>query len=141
MYKIYHIKKIVITTTATNNDDNIFSRLTKEDMQLIWEHRYYCQRHEYSLPKILASAPSWDWNNVTKIHKLLHHWPSLSPVYALELLGSKYVPHKYATKCQMPVQDILFVCFRFFFVVNLPTILPTFYLKLQYIIAMLNQGL
>lgn len=69
-------------------------------MQLIWEHRYYCQRHEHSLPKILASAPSWDWNNVTKIHKLLHHWPSLSPVYALELLGSKYVPHKYATKCQ-----------------------------------------
>lgn len=78
----------------------IFSfRLTQADMQLLWDHRYHCRRHEHSLPKILASAPSWDWINVAEIHKLLHHWPSLSPVCALELLNSKYVPYNNITKC------------------------------------------
>ncbi|MCI4379327.1 hypothetical protein PGIGA_G00226650 [Pangasianodon gigas] len=66
------------------------SRLPRGDMQLLWDHRYYCQRHEHSLPKILASAPSWDWINIAEIHKLLHHWPPLSPVCALELLDSKF---------------------------------------------------
>ncbi|XP_060779986.1 phosphatidylinositol 4-phosphate 3-kinase C2 domain-containing subunit alpha isoform X2 [Neoarius graeffei] len=66
------------------------SRLTRGDMQLLWDQRYHCPRHEHSLPKILASAPSWDWISITEIHKLLHHWPPLSPVCALELLDSKF---------------------------------------------------
>lgn len=66
------------------------SRLKQEDMQLLWDQRYHCQRHEHSLPKILASAPSWDWISIAEIHKLLHHWPPLSPVCALELLDSKF---------------------------------------------------
>ncbi|CAB1331644.1 unnamed protein product [Coregonus sp. 'balchen'] len=43
-----------------------------------------------SLPKVLASAPSWDWGSMAEIHSLLHHWPSLQPVCALELLDSKF---------------------------------------------------
>uniref|UniRef100_A0A8C1JAM7 Phosphatidylinositol-4-phosphate 3-kinase, catalytic subunit type 2 alpha n=1 Tax=Cyprinus carpio TaxID=7962 RepID=A0A8C1JAM7_CYPCA len=65
--------------------------LSQADRQLLWDQRYYCRDYEYSLPKILASAPSWDWGSMGEIHSLLHHWPPLSPVSALELLDSKYV--------------------------------------------------
>ncbi|KAM9480748.1 phosphatidylinositol 4-phosphate 3-kinase C2 domain-containing subunit alpha isoform 1-T3 [Clarias gariepinus] len=79
-------KKIEKLCTPTSSS----SSLTKGDMQLLWEHRYHCYKHEQSLPKILASAPSWAWNSVAEIHSLLHHWPPCSPVCALELLDSKF---------------------------------------------------
>uniref|UniRef100_A0A672LFC4 Phosphatidylinositol-4-phosphate 3-kinase catalytic subunit type 2 alpha n=1 Tax=Sinocyclocheilus grahami TaxID=75366 RepID=A0A672LFC4_SINGR len=71
------------------------SRVVQENMilsdkQLLWDQRYYCRDYQYSLPKILASAPSWDWGSMGEIHSLLHHWPPLSPVSALELLDSKF---------------------------------------------------
>ncbi|XP_060733673.1 phosphatidylinositol 4-phosphate 3-kinase C2 domain-containing subunit alpha isoform X1 [Tachysurus vachellii] len=66
------------------------SRLAQGDMQLLWDQRYYCHRYEHSLPKILASVYSWDWTSIPEIYKLLHSWPPLSPVYALELLDSKF---------------------------------------------------
>uniref|UniRef100_A0A672LF20 Phosphatidylinositol-4-phosphate 3-kinase catalytic subunit type 2 alpha n=1 Tax=Sinocyclocheilus grahami TaxID=75366 RepID=A0A672LF20_SINGR len=70
---------------------SIFStRLSRADKQLLWDQRYYCRDYQYSLPKILASAPSWDWGSMGEIHSLLHHWPPLSPVSALELLDSKF---------------------------------------------------
>uniref|UniRef100_A0A8C1T065 Phosphatidylinositol-4-phosphate 3-kinase, catalytic subunit type 2 alpha n=1 Tax=Cyprinus carpio TaxID=7962 RepID=A0A8C1T065_CYPCA len=64
--------------------------LSRADKQLLWDQRYYCRDYQHSLPKILASAPSWDWGSMGEIHSLLHHWPPLSPVSALELLDSKF---------------------------------------------------
>lgn len=79
----------------------LFNRLTRADRQLLWDQRYYCRDYEHSLPKILASAPRWDWGSMGEIHSLLHNWPPLSPVSALELLESKYVSPP----------GIIFVCF------------------------------
>uniref|UniRef100_A0A8C8FBR1 Phosphatidylinositol-4-phosphate 3-kinase n=1 Tax=Oncorhynchus tshawytscha TaxID=74940 RepID=A0A8C8FBR1_ONCTS len=59
-------------------------------LQLLWDQRHHCRAHTHSLPKVLASAPSWDWGSMAEIHSLLHHWPSLQPVCALELLHSKF---------------------------------------------------
>ncbi|XP_031688900.1 phosphatidylinositol 4-phosphate 3-kinase C2 domain-containing subunit alpha [Oncorhynchus kisutch] len=64
--------------------------LTRADRQLLWDQRHHCRAHTHSLPKVLASAPSWDWGSMAEIHSLLHHWPSLQPVCALELLHSKF---------------------------------------------------
>uniref|UniRef100_A0A4W5JBR1 Phosphatidylinositol-4-phosphate 3-kinase catalytic subunit type 2 alpha n=1 Tax=Hucho hucho TaxID=62062 RepID=A0A4W5JBR1_9TELE len=64
--------------------------LTRADRQLLWDQRHHCRGHTHSLPKVLASAPSWDWGSMAEIHSLLHHWPSLQPVCALELLDSKF---------------------------------------------------
>uniref|UniRef100_A0A3Q0TAK2 Phosphatidylinositol 4-phosphate 3-kinase C2 domain-containing subunit alpha n=1 Tax=Amphilophus citrinellus TaxID=61819 RepID=A0A3Q0TAK2_AMPCI len=65
--------------------------LKRADHQLLWDHRLHCQRdHPSSLPKVLASAPSWDWASMAHIHSLLHHWPALPPVTALELLDLKF---------------------------------------------------
>uniref|UniRef100_A0A667XSV6 Phosphatidylinositol-4-phosphate 3-kinase catalytic subunit type 2 alpha n=1 Tax=Myripristis murdjan TaxID=586833 RepID=A0A667XSV6_9TELE len=65
--------------------------LKRADHQLLWDQRQYCRRdHPSSLPKVLASAPSWDWASMAHIHSLLHHWPPLAPVTALELLDSKF---------------------------------------------------
>ncbi|XP_053175017.1 phosphatidylinositol 4-phosphate 3-kinase C2 domain-containing subunit alpha isoform X1 [Scomber japonicus] len=65
--------------------------LKRADHQLLWDHRLHCRRdHPSSLPKVLASAPSWDWASMAHIHSLLHHWPLLPPVTALELLDSKF---------------------------------------------------
>uniref|UniRef100_A0AAQ6A7I8 Phosphatidylinositol 4-phosphate 3-kinase C2 domain-containing subunit alpha n=1 Tax=Amphiprion ocellaris TaxID=80972 RepID=A0AAQ6A7I8_AMPOC len=65
--------------------------LKRADHQLLWDHRLHCRRdHPSSLPKVLASAPSWDWASMAHIHSLLHHWPALPPVIALELLDSKF---------------------------------------------------
>lgn len=69
---------------------SLFSRLKQTDHQLLWDYRLHCRRdHPSSLPKVLASAPSWDWASMAHIHSLLHHWPTLPPVAALELLDSK----------------------------------------------------
>ncbi|XP_037622642.1 phosphatidylinositol 4-phosphate 3-kinase C2 domain-containing subunit alpha [Sebastes umbrosus] len=65
--------------------------LKRADHQLLWDHRLHCRKdHPSSLPKVLASAPSWDWASMAHIHSLLHHWPLLPPVTALELLDSKF---------------------------------------------------
>ncbi|XP_041852775.1 phosphatidylinositol 4-phosphate 3-kinase C2 domain-containing subunit alpha isoform X2 [Melanotaenia boesemani] len=65
--------------------------LKRPDHQLLWDHRLHCRKdHPSSLPKVLASAPSWDWASMAQIHSLLHHWPTLPPVTALELLDSKF---------------------------------------------------
>ncbi|KAK5866947.1 hypothetical protein PBY51_011478 [Eleginops maclovinus] len=65
--------------------------LKRADHQLLWDHRLHCRKdHPSSLPKVLASAPSWDWASMAHIHSLLHHWPLLPPVTALELLHSKF---------------------------------------------------
>uniref|UniRef100_A0A3B5B323 Phosphatidylinositol-4-phosphate 3-kinase catalytic subunit type 2 alpha n=1 Tax=Stegastes partitus TaxID=144197 RepID=A0A3B5B323_9TELE len=67
------------------------SRLKRADHQLLWDHRLHCRRdHPSSIPKVLASAPSWDWASMAHIHSLLHNWPALPPVIALELLDSKF---------------------------------------------------
>ncbi len=66
-------------------------RLKRADHQLVWDHRLHCRKdHPSSLPKVLASVPSWDWASMAHIHSLLHHWPTLPPVTALEMLDSKY---------------------------------------------------
>ncbi|XP_061630059.1 phosphatidylinositol 4-phosphate 3-kinase C2 domain-containing subunit alpha isoform X1 [Phyllopteryx taeniolatus] len=65
--------------------------LKRADHQLLWDYRLHCRwDHPSSLPKVLASAPSWDWASMAHIHSLLHHWPPLLPVTALELLDSKF---------------------------------------------------
>ncbi|KAJ7998180.1 hypothetical protein DPEC_G00219920 [Dallia pectoralis] len=64
--------------------------LLKADRQLLWDQRHHCRVYTDSLPKVLASASSWDRGSLAEIHSLLHHWPSLQPVCALELLDSKF---------------------------------------------------
>ncbi|KAM6927143.1 phosphatidylinositol 4-phosphate 3-kinase C2 domain-containing subunit alpha [Lycodopsis pacificus] len=65
--------------------------LKRADHQLLWDHRLHCRKdHPSSLPKVLASVPSWDWASMAHVHSLLHHWPPLPPVTALELLESKF---------------------------------------------------
>ncbi|KAK7833358.1 hypothetical protein U0070_017357, partial [Myodes glareolus] len=67
-----------------------FKRLSKEDKVFLWEKRYYCFKHPNCLPKILASAPNWKWANLAKTYSLLHQWPPLCPLAALELLDAKF---------------------------------------------------
>ncbi|XP_069327286.1 phosphatidylinositol 4-phosphate 3-kinase C2 domain-containing subunit alpha isoform X1 [Eulemur rufifrons] len=64
--------------------------LSKEDKAFLWEKRYYCFKYPNCLPKILASAPNWKWVNLAKTYSLLHQWPPLDPLTALELLDSKF---------------------------------------------------
>ncbi|XP_028842597.1 phosphatidylinositol 4-phosphate 3-kinase C2 domain-containing subunit alpha [Denticeps clupeoides] len=64
--------------------------LTRADRQLLWEYRHHCREFEGSLARVLASTPSWEWSALGEIHSLLHSWPPLSPINALELLDSKF---------------------------------------------------
>ncbi|KAL2806409.1 phosphatidylinositol 4-phosphate 3-kinase C2 domain-containing subunit alpha isoform 3 [Daubentonia madagascariensis] len=64
--------------------------LSKEDKAFLWEKRYYCFKYPNCLPKILASAPNWKCVNLAKTYSLLHQWPPLYPLTALELLDSKF---------------------------------------------------
>uniref|UniRef100_A0A8C4V895 Phosphatidylinositol 4-phosphate 3-kinase C2 domain-containing subunit alpha n=1 Tax=Falco tinnunculus TaxID=100819 RepID=A0A8C4V895_FALTI len=74
--------------TILSKDNTI--GLSKEDKEFLWEKRHYCHSHTSSLPKILVSAPHWDWASLPEIYSLLHQWPPLSPLAALELLDSKF---------------------------------------------------
>ncbi|XP_039389574.1 phosphatidylinositol 4-phosphate 3-kinase C2 domain-containing subunit alpha [Mauremys reevesii] len=71
--------------------------LSKEDKEFLWEKRHYCHGHTQSLPKILASAPHWDWASLPEIYSLLQQWPPLPPLTAMELLGSKFADQEVRT--------------------------------------------
>ncbi|CAM4585125.1 unnamed protein product [Caretta caretta] len=71
--------------------------LSKEDKEFLWEKRQYCHGHTNSLPKILASAPHWDWASLPEIYSLLQQWPPLPPLTALELLDSKFADQELRT--------------------------------------------
>ncbi|XP_001510027.3 phosphatidylinositol 4-phosphate 3-kinase C2 domain-containing subunit alpha [Ornithorhynchus anatinus] len=71
--------------------------LSKEDKAFLWEKRHYCLKHSNSLPKILASAPNWKWENLSKTYSLLQQWPPLPPLTALELLDSKFADQEVRT--------------------------------------------
>ncbi|KAM8939064.1 phosphatidylinositol 4-phosphate 3-kinase C2 domain-containing subunit alpha isoform 2-T2 [Pelodytes ibericus] len=64
--------------------------LSKEEKSFLWEKRYYCHECRDSLPKILASAPNWDLAYLGDIYALIHDWPPLPPVTALELLNARF---------------------------------------------------
>uniref|UniRef100_A0A8C8SM83 Phosphatidylinositol-4-phosphate 3-kinase catalytic subunit type 2 alpha n=1 Tax=Pelusios castaneus TaxID=367368 RepID=A0A8C8SM83_9SAUR len=71
--------------------------LSKGDKEFLWEKRHYCHGHTNSLPKILASAPHWDWESLPEIYSLLQQWPALPPLTALELLDSKFADQQVRT--------------------------------------------
>ncbi|XP_063294346.1 phosphatidylinositol 4-phosphate 3-kinase C2 domain-containing subunit alpha [Pelobates fuscus] len=73
--------------------DSIFG-LSKEDKEFLWEKRYYCHEYKDSLPKILASAPSWDVAYLSDIYSLILDWPPLHPVTALEMLNVRFSNQK-----------------------------------------------
>ncbi|KFV78354.1 Phosphatidylinositol 4-phosphate 3-kinase C2 domain-containing subunit alpha, partial [Struthio camelus australis] len=81
--------------TILSKDNTI--GLSKEDKEFLWEKRHYCHSHTNSLPKILASAPSWDWASLPEIYSLLQQWSPLSPLAALELLDSKFADQEVRT--------------------------------------------
>lgn len=64
-------------------------RMSKEDKSFMWEKRHYCHSHKNCLAKILASAPKWDVAYLGDVYALIHSWPPLTPVCALELLNSR----------------------------------------------------
>lgn len=65
--------------------------LKRSDLGLLWDQRLHCLKHHpQSLPKVLSSAPCWDWASLPQIHSVLFHWPQLPPVTALELLDSRF---------------------------------------------------
>ncbi|XP_069594558.1 phosphatidylinositol 4-phosphate 3-kinase C2 domain-containing subunit alpha isoform X1 [Ranitomeya imitator] len=64
--------------------------MSQEDRAFVWEKRAYCHLHKDCLPKILASAPKWNVAYLREIYALIHSWPPLTPVCALELLNSRF---------------------------------------------------
>ncbi|XP_025934770.1 phosphatidylinositol 4-phosphate 3-kinase C2 domain-containing subunit alpha isoform X4 [Apteryx rowi] len=81
--------------TILSKDNTI--GLSKEDKEFLWEKRHYCHSHTSSLPKLLASAPHWDWASLPEIYSLLQQWSPLSPLAALELLDSKFADQEVRT--------------------------------------------
>uniref|UniRef100_A0A3B4BE66 Uncharacterized protein n=1 Tax=Periophthalmus magnuspinnatus TaxID=409849 RepID=A0A3B4BE66_9GOBI len=63
----------------------------RSDLQLLWDHRLHCLKLcPLSLPKVLSSAPCWDWASLPLIHSILKSCAPLPPVAALELLDSRF---------------------------------------------------
>ncbi|XP_020780649.1 phosphatidylinositol 4-phosphate 3-kinase C2 domain-containing subunit alpha [Boleophthalmus pectinirostris] len=72
--------------------------LKRSDLQLLWDHRLHCLKlRPLSLPKVLNSAPSWDWASLPLIHSVLKSCDPLPPVAALELLDSRFADSEVRT--------------------------------------------
>uniref|UniRef100_A0A8B9T2P7 Phosphatidylinositol 4-phosphate 3-kinase C2 domain-containing subunit alpha n=1 Tax=Anas platyrhynchos TaxID=8839 RepID=A0A8B9T2P7_ANAPL len=91
-YKIPQAAKTTVQHSIETLEKPMRERLLaySQDKEFLWEKRHYCHTHTNSLPKILASAPHWDWASLPEIYSLLQQWPPLSPLAALELLDSKF---------------------------------------------------
>ncbi|KAM3919087.1 phosphatidylinositol 4-phosphate 3-kinase C2 domain-containing subunit alpha [Leptodactylus fuscus] len=81
------------------------SGMSKEDKTFVWEKRHYCHMHKNCLPKILACAPKWDVAYLGDIYALLHSWPPLTPVCALELLNSRFADQVVRSAAVEWIQD------------------------------------
>ncbi|XP_062973286.1 phosphatidylinositol 4-phosphate 3-kinase C2 domain-containing subunit alpha [Elgaria multicarinata webbii] len=80
--------------------------LSRKDKAFLWEKRHYCHIDANSLPKVLASAPSWDLTTLPEIYLLLQQWPPLPPLTALELLNSNFADQEVRTKAVQWIEAI-----------------------------------
>ena len=69
------------------------NEITEEEKDLIWKNRFDLTKFENSLIYLLVSVPSWDSENITKVHAIINVWPALSAHEALEFLQADY-PNK-----------------------------------------------
>lgn len=81
------------------------SGMSKEDKSFMWEKRHYCHSHKNCLAKILASAPKWDVAYLGDVYALIHSWPPLTPVCALELLNSRFADQEVRTAAVDWIRD------------------------------------
>ncbi|XP_039596720.1 phosphatidylinositol 4-phosphate 3-kinase C2 domain-containing subunit alpha [Polypterus senegalus] len=84
-----------LDTEVQKQLEKIFSKsssvgLSKADRDLLWDKRNFCHSHRNCLPKILASAPGWDWTTLPSVYGLLYQWPPVSPLCTLELLHLRF---------------------------------------------------
>ena len=77
--QIYHIL----------NQDPL-DQLTYEDKQTLWEKRHQLTDVPSALPKVLASAPSWQSNCLLSIYSLIRKWSDLTAIDAMQLLLPSY---------------------------------------------------
>uniref|UniRef100_A0A8C5WSP5 Uncharacterized protein n=1 Tax=Laticauda laticaudata TaxID=8630 RepID=A0A8C5WSP5_LATLA len=100
-----------IETLEKDSRERLLSIISKEgtygkDKAFLWEKRHYCCTHSGSLPKILASAPSWDLTNLPEIYLLLQQWRPLPPLTALELLSANFADQEVRTKAVQWIEAI-----------------------------------
>ncbi|KAJ7344416.1 hypothetical protein JRQ81_000366 [Phrynocephalus forsythii] len=103
-----------IETLGKDSKERLLSILSKEgslglsrkEKAFLWEKRHYCHIDVNSLPKVLASAPKWDLTNLPEIYSLLHQWPPLPPLTALELLNSNFADQEVRTKAMEWIEAI-----------------------------------
>ncbi|KAF2077284.1 hypothetical protein CYY_001409 [Polysphondylium violaceum] len=101
-------EKEMLKFEAIINQDPLYS-LGKEEKQLIWKSRYYCQTIPISLPKLLQSVDWSDYKQVGEMFQLLKNWPILPAVDSLELLDPKFADsveiREYVVKCLDQLSD------------------------------------
>nr|XP_056707123.1 phosphatidylinositol 4-phosphate 3-kinase C2 domain-containing subunit alpha [Euleptes europaea] len=90
---------------------SIFSKegtlgLSRKNKAFLWEKRRYCHTDANSLPKVLASAPNWDWTNLPEIYSVLQQWPPLPPLTALELLDKNFADQEVRTRAVQWIEAI-----------------------------------
>ena len=69
------------------------NEITEEEKDSIWKNRFDLTKFQNSLIYLLVSVPSWDSENITKVHAIINAWPALSAHEALEFLQADY-PNK-----------------------------------------------
>ncbi|CAH0389985.1 unnamed protein product [Bemisia tabaci] len=67
-------------------EQDIFTRPSVEDREVLWEKRHYLLSKPRALPKVFLAAHSWDYACITDLLSLLNSWATLEPVEALQLL-------------------------------------------------------
>ena len=82
--------------------------MSRDDKEIIWNHRHFILSSPDALPKFLQSVQWADLNQVREMHALLPRWVPLKPVAALELLDAKFADvqiRSYAVGCLEDMSD------------------------------------
>jgi len=79
------------------------AELSEQDKTILWKRRQDClSTYPFALPKLLEAVEWHNQSNVIEIYNLLHRWPLIKPLVALELLNGYYADlqiRKFAVSC------------------------------------------
>ncbi|CAG0893611.1 unnamed protein product [Cyprideis torosa] len=67
-------------------DSDIFSPITPELQDVVWDKRRYLYKIPNALPRVLLAAHAWDFASLAEMDALMKSWAEMDPMEALQLL-------------------------------------------------------
>lgn len=71
-------------------EKNTLTTLTEEEIDCLWEKRYYLHDLSSALPRVIQTINIWSWSSLREIYTMIKEWAPMPPLESLQLLLPNY---------------------------------------------------